>query len=338
LEMTEQYPDAICVALHYLEDRGWTELIDPRWAPELMEEFKRSGLGWTEEEIVNVVNKVLNGEAEWNSKDRLSHREETWPTRQEQINTSITYNGFSEHTLQLIDNYVNDILNGRTNLDRFNQSEHAGLCSGGAPLIGAYIVCSYARASFEPGRFSFKRKESSPANWEIDAKQEEVLQKWAEAKNLWYPHSEQLITAHYGPKIAQQAEAKVYYRTGDTSVIKERTSIYATFGKALEAIVLHNTLFPETRMKVIGFTRDSDGLFRTVLTQQFIECERLATKEEIDELVAAKGFRDNREGEGVNYIGDRLYLEDMHPANVFIDKLTGKVTCIDCIVKFINKE
>jgi len=72
--------------------------------------------------------------------------------------------GFSAHTLQLIDNYTNDILYGRTNLDRFNQQEHAGLCSGGAPLIGAYIVCCYARASFEPGRFSSERQTSSPSN------------------------------------------------------------------------------------------------------------------------------------------------------------------------------
>ena len=251
---------------------------------------------------------------------------------------SIREGGFSAHTLQLIDNYTNDILYGRTNLDRFNQSEHAGLCSGGAPLIGAYIVCCYARASFEPGRFSSECQEAKPSNWEIDAKQEEVLQQWAEAKQLWFPHSEQLLTAHYGPKIAQQAEAKVYYRAGDTSVIKERTSIYATLGKALEAIILHNSLFPETRMKVIGFTRDSDGLFRIILTQQFIACKRLATKAEIDEMAATKGFRDNKEGEGVNYIGDRLYLEDMHPANVFIDATTNQPTCIDCIVKFIKKE
>ena len=128
---------------------------------------------------------------------------------------------FSAHTLQLIDNYVNDILYGRTNLDRFNQSEHAGLCTAGATLIGAYIVCCYARASFEPGRFSLKCKGAKPSNWEID---------------------------------------------------------------------------------------DS------------------------------KGFRDNREGEGVNYISDRLYLEDMHPANVFIEALTNKPICIDCIVKFINKD
>lgn len=336
--MTEQYPDALCVAFNYLEDRGWSELIDPRWAPELLEEFRRSGLGWTDEEIVNVVNEVLFGRAEWDSKDRLNFPEFTWPTRQEQIDTSIKYNGFSENTLQLIDNYTNDILYGRANIHRFNLQEHAGLCTAGATLIGAYTVCCYARRSFEPGRFSARCEEKKPSNWEIDAKQEEVLQKWAEAKKLWIPESEKWITSTFGPKIAQQAEAKVYYKAGDLSVIKERTSIYATLGKALEAIVLHNTLFPEAPMTVIGFTRDSDGLFRTILTQPYITCKRLATKEEIDELAASKGFRDNREGEGVNYIGDRLYLEDMHPANVFIDDVTDKPVCIDCIVKFIKKK
>jgi len=75
--------------------------------------------------------------------------------------------------------------------------------------------------------------------------------------------------------IAKGAEAKVYYKSGDTSVIKERTSIYATLGKAMEAIVLHNALFPETPMSVIGFTRDSDGLFRIILTQPYIACQRL---------------------------------------------------------------
>ena len=245
---------------------------------------------------------------------------------------------FSEHTLQLIDNYVNDILYGRANIHRFNLQEHAGLCTAGATLIGAYTVCCYTRASLESGRFSAKCQEAKPSNWEIDAKQEEILQKWAEAKKLWVPDSEKWITSTFGPKIAQQAEAKVYYRPGDFSVIKERTSIYATLGKALEAIVLHNTLFPEAPMTVIGFTRDSDGLFRIILTQPYIACKRLATKEEIDELAASKGFRDNKEGEGVNYIGERLYLEDMHPANVFVDEVTDKPICIDCIVKFINNK
>ena len=75
---------------------------------------------------------------------------------------------------------------------------------------------------------------------------------------------------------------------------------------------------------------------RIVLTQPYVNCERLATKAEIDEMVKPKGFRDNWNGQGVNYISDHLALEDMHPANVFIDALTRKPICIDCIVKFVK--
>ena len=46
-------------------------------------------------------------------------------------------------------------------------------------------------------------------------------------------------------------------------------------------------------MRVVGFTRDDDGLFRIILTQPYIECLRLATKEEIDLMVSSKGFHDN---------------------------------------------
>ena len=90
-------------------------------------------------------------------------------------------------------------------------------------------------------------------------------------------------------------------------------------------------------MHVIGFTRDSDKLFRIILTQPYVCCQRLATKQEIDNMVFAKGFRDNWNGQGVNYISDRLALEDMHPANVFVDDVTGIPICIDCIVKFVKK-
>lgn len=89
-------------------------------------------------------------------------------------------------------------------------------------------------------------------------------------------------------------------------------------------------------MHVIGFTRDSDGLFRIILTQRYIRCLRLATKAEIDALVGAMGFKDNGDGNGVNYISDRLVLEDMHPANVFVDEVSKRPICIDCIVKFTN--
>ena len=240
--------------------------------------------------------------------------------RLEQIYGIIAKEGFTDIALQEINDYIKDIQNGTEDFPRFNLSEHAGLSKGGAPLIGASIIACYG----------------GPANWEIDERQEQLIEQWAKASNLWEDNSEQFLIEEFGPMIAQGAEAKVYYKEGDTSVIKERCSIYSTTQKALDAIVLHNHLFPETAMKVIGFTRDHDGLMRIVLTQPYVNCLRLATKEEIDNMVAAKGFRDNWDGQGVNYISDRLALEDMHPANVFIDVVTEKPICIDCIVKFVK--
>ena len=279
----------------------------------------------------------------------------------EHIYEVIAKEGFTDIALQKINNYIKDIQNGTEDFPRFNLSEHAGLSKGGAPLIGASIIACYATASLtascnaegsqgqcksraEISSFDFCRDaayarpigQGSPANWEIDERQEQLIEQWAKASNLWEENSEQFLVEEFGPMIAQGAEAKVYYKDGDTSVIKERCSIYSTTQKALDAIVLHNCLFPETAMKVIGFTRDSDGLMRIVLTQPYVNCLRLATKVEIDDMVTAKGFRDNWNGQGVNYISDRLALEDMHPANVFIDVVTGKPICIDCIVKFVK--
>ena len=255
--------------------------------------------------------------------------------RLEHIYGVIAKEGFSDIALQDIYNYIKDIQNGTEDFPRFNLSEHAGLSKGGAPLIGASIIACYATASLTASR-NAEGGQGSPANWEIDERQEQLIEQWAKAANLWEDNSEQFLIEEFGPMIAQGAEAKVYYKEGDTSVIKERCSIYSTTQKALDAIVLHNCLFPETAMKVIGFTRDSDNLMRIVLTQPYVNCLRLATKEEIDDMVTAKGFRDNWNGQGVNYISDRLALEDMHPANVFIDVVTGKPICIDCIVKFVK--
>ena len=236
--------------------------------------------------------------------------------------------------LEFIDNQINEILNGTRDLPQFNQPEHAGVCSAGPLLIGALIVCHDTRESLSASCHASGGQGTSPSNWRIDEAQEKTLQQWAEAKGVWIPEAEQWLVENYGPKIAQGAEAVVYYKTGDFAVIKARTSIYATLERALEAIALHNALFPETIMRVIGFTRDSDGLFRILLTQPYIECLRLATKTEIDNMVAVKGFRDNGDGNGVNYISDRIHLEDMHPANVFVEPLTNHPICIDCIVRF----
>ena len=166
--MQTSNPSAISNGLRYLDDRGWSDLIDSRWTTDVREELERSGLGLTEDEIIEICKVAIVPEPDWDTQERLNITD--WPTRQDQIYTSIKYNAFSEHTLQLIDNYTNEILNGRTNLDRFNLPEHAGLCTAGAPLIGAYVVCNYAQRSLETSGNATTGQTGSPTNWEIDAK------------------------------------------------------------------------------------------------------------------------------------------------------------------------
>ena len=235
--------------------------------------------------------------------------------------------------IESIDKQILEIQNGTRDIPQFNQPEHAGVCSAGPLLIGALIVCHLTRESLGAGG-NASGSQGAPANGQIDEAQERQLQIWAEAKGIWVEQAEEMLAVGYGPMMAQGAEAKVYGRSGDTHVIKLRTSIYATLQRALEAIALHNYLFPQTIMRIIGFTRDNDGLFRIILTQPYIKCRRLATKEEIDTMLAAKGFSDNRDGSGVNYLSDRYNLEDMHPANIFMEELSDTPICIDCIVKF----
>ena len=65
------------------------------------------------------------------------------------IYAAIREEGFSERTINIINDYTYQILNGKTNLTQFTQAEHAGLCRAGEMLIGAYIVSCYARTSLE---------------------------------------------------------------------------------------------------------------------------------------------------------------------------------------------
>ena len=156
------------------------------------------------------------------------------------IYAAIAAEGFTAGTLQMIDNYVNDIRYGRKDFNGFTLPEHAGLCKGGSPLIGASIVACYARRSLATGSNAESsqgqckssaevsslnlcrdatcarliEQRSRPANWQIDEAQEHLIEKWSRAKGLWFEHSESIIKKNFGPMIAQGAEAKVYYKEG----------------------------------------------------------------------------------------------------------------------------
>ena len=96
--------------------------------------------------------------------------------RIEHIFGMIAKEGFTDITLHEISNYIKDIQNGTEDFPRFNLSEHAGLCTAGAPLIGASIIASYAAARFGASG-DVAGCQTIADNWEIDQRQESLIEK-----------------------------------------------------------------------------------------------------------------------------------------------------------------
>lgn len=100
------------------------------------------------------------------------------------IYDAIAAKGFVPSTLQVMDEYINDIENGSSDFPRFNQQEHSGLCKAGSALIGASIVAGYAARSLAASSDAASCQ-GGPANWQIDELQEKLIVQWAKAAHLW---------------------------------------------------------------------------------------------------------------------------------------------------------
>ena len=105
------------------------------------------------------------------------------------IDEAIATDGFTESTLHAIDELVNQIEHGSTDLPRFNLREHSGVCKAGSALIGASIVARYAERSLTAGGHAGSGQ-GSPSNWEIDELQEKLIEQWARAARLWVEASD----------------------------------------------------------------------------------------------------------------------------------------------------
>lgn|GEM_PF-6618984 len=89
--------------------------------------------------------------------------------------------------LEIIDKNINEILDGRKNLPKFNQPEHAGVCSAGPLLIGALIVCDKARESISTSSDAPNGEAKTPSNWEIDEPKRNGLQNGPKQKVCGFP-------------------------------------------------------------------------------------------------------------------------------------------------------
>ena len=110
-----------------------------------------------------------------------------------------------------IDEHINNILNGTEDLPKFNQPEHAGVCSAGPLLVGAILVCNLTRESLTSGGNVGDGKET-PANWEIDEAQEKAIQVWAEQNGVWIAEAENWLKDNFGLSLRMEPRLRFFAR------------------------------------------------------------------------------------------------------------------------------
>nr|DAG87378.1 MAG TPA: ATP dependent DNA helicase [Crassvirales sp.] len=192
---------------------------------------------------------------------------------------------------------------------------------------GGLLAESQARIQRGDGNLRETQKQGVLSQEDIDKRNQEdreSLEKFAKEQGKWADNVDTKLEKKYGGRIGHGSEAWVYRKDKDTVIKSRSITGYNTVSDALRSIELHNTLFPETAMKVVGFG-NGDGEFSIIIEQPFIEGV-YASQEEIDSFVKERfnAEKDPSVIGNTSYKTDDYLLQDLKPQNVLIRIVNGE--------------
>ena len=102
----------------------------------------------------------------------------------------------------------------------------------------------------------------------------------------------------------------------------------------LEQLKLHNEIFPDNALEVVGFTgfenKNRAPYVEVILKQDYVPNSEKASYEEIGAYMEARGFKPT--GKKGQYIEGKYTVSDLHPRNVLKDEF-GNINVIDNIIR-----
>ena len=192
---------------------------------------------------------------------------------------------------------------------------------------GGLLAESQARIKRGDGNLRETQEQGILSQEDIDRRNQEdreALEKFAKEQGKWADDVDTKLEKKYGGRIGHGSEAWVYRKDNNT-VIKSRSFTgYNTIREALRSIELHNTLFPETAMKVVGFG-NGDGEFSVIVEQPYIE-GTYATNEDIAKFISERfnAKKDPSIVGNTSYKTEKYLLQDLKPQNVMVRIVDGK--------------
>ena len=147
--------------------------------------------------------------------------------------------------------------------------------------------------------------------------------------DCWTECIEEALPLMLGEQIAEGGEANVYDH-GAMLIKAIGLDYFIQPILALDRISLHNTYFPETTLKVLGFGCTTGGDFKIVVEQPFIEGSHM-TDEEIALFAENIGFKLINPNNWT-FATSEIYLSDLHDENVIRSK-EGNIFVVDCDIR-----
>lgn len=141
---------------------------------------------------------------------------------------------------------------------------------------------------------------------------------------------------------AEGSEAYVYVSQDNKYVIKAMSAI-ASDGDIvplLQKIELHNQIFPDTSLEILGFGKTMDGSFRVIVQQPFIQGDKISAQEAEKALIEQLGVTNNAEDYSQTLFNGMVVLRDItnpdNRGNILKDS-DGNYFVIDADIAF-NKD
>lgn len=262
------------------------------------------------------------------------------------VKTYMEYNGITESLRNRQLNQKSDVNNENNKTEeQYGKAEwQRGLLAGGQILSEA-LKRGIGTDSQRYGENEGKTTESSNVRegvHEESARQQQSLINWAQKNNYLIVEPNDYFNEILGDNSLHGTESKVWEDSINHRVIKSISlSHYPTPKALLERILVHNSAFPSTTIKLEGIGTSGNGM-SLIVSQPLIEdSDVIPTYEEIETyMTKTLGFQHTK-GKGANaeYTKDGYLVSDIRPENI-IKQSNGELAIIDCfamIQKQIDK-
>lgn len=218
-------------------------------------------------------------------------------------------------------NNINDFINGKKKFNNLSEKEN-NVARRDKLLAAAGIQ---ARRN--------ENSSSKESQDERNERQERQVETWAKQNGVW--HEDALSYGKsFGEELPGGQESHVYENPQNGTVIKVKNTLqYHDLQEFLDGIILHNTLFPETAYKVLGFGNDGEG-FVAILEQPFVRGEE-PTQEQITKYIKSiqpDAEMYEQELKNGRYKTSKILIHDISPKNVIITP-AGNIAIIDGIIR-----